>query len=86
MRVCSVVSNSATPWTIYSHQTPLSVVFSRQEYRSGLPLPNPGDSSDPRSKPMSLVSPALAGWIFTTAPPGKPSDNAGTGQHSDEYS
>ena len=32
----------ATPWTI-SHQTPLSIGFSRQEYWSGLPFPSPGD-------------------------------------------
>ena len=35
-----------TPWTI-AHQTPLSVGFSRQKYRSGLPCPPPGDLSDP---------------------------------------
>ena len=45
--------------------------FSRQEYRSGLPFPPPGDLLDPGIEPVSLVSPALAGF-FTTAPPGKP--------------
>ena len=30
-----------TPWTI-AHQTPLSIGFPRQEYRSGLPFPPPG--------------------------------------------
>ena len=30
----------ATPWTA-AYQPPLSVGFSRQEYRSGLPLPSP---------------------------------------------
>ena len=29
-----------TPWTVV-HQTPLSMGFSRQEYRSGLPFPPP---------------------------------------------
>ena len=29
--VCSVVSDSATPWTV-AHQAPLSLEFSRQEY------------------------------------------------------
>ena len=32
----------ATPWTA-ACQTPLSTVFSRQEYWSGLPCPSPGD-------------------------------------------
>ena len=32
----SVVSNSATPWTV-AHQAPLSMGFSRQEYWSGVP-------------------------------------------------
>ena len=31
---CSVVSNSATPWTVVP-QAPLSIEFSRQEYWSG---------------------------------------------------
>ena len=31
---CSVVSDSATPWTV-AHQAPLSMGFSRQEYWSG---------------------------------------------------
>ena len=37
----SVVSDSATPWTA-AHQAPLSMGFSRQEYRSGEPCPSPG--------------------------------------------
>jgi len=41
----------------------------RQEYRSGLPFPSPGDFPDPGIKP---VSPALAGGFFTTELPGKP--------------
>ena len=36
----SVVADSATPWTV-SHQAPLSLEFSRQEYWSGLPLSSP---------------------------------------------
>ena len=34
-------------------------------------FPTPGDLPDPELG--SLVSPALAGGFFTTAPPGKPS-------------
>ena len=36
----SVVSDSATPWTV-ARQAPLSMEFSRQEYWSGLPFPSP---------------------------------------------
>ena len=39
--------------------------FSGQEYWSGLPCPPPGDLSDPRIEPTSLVSPALVGRFFT---------------------
>ena len=49
----------ATPWTI-AHQAPLSMGFSKQEYRTGLPLPPPGDLPNPRMEPASLMSPALA--------------------------
>ena len=45
---CSVVSNSATLWTV-APQAPLSMGFSRQEYWSGLPFPSPGDLPDPKS-------------------------------------
>ena len=42
----------ATLWTIAS-QAPLSMGFSRQEYRSGLPCPLPGDLPDPGIQPGS---------------------------------
>ena len=35
----SLVSNSATPWTV-AHQAPMSMGFSRQEDWSGLPFPS----------------------------------------------
>ena len=44
--VLSVVSDSATPWTV-AQQAPLAMGVSRQEYRSGLPFPSPGDLPDP---------------------------------------
>ena len=50
---CSVVSNSATLWTV-AGQAPLSVVFSWQEYWSGLSLPPPWDLPDPGIKPCLL--------------------------------
>ena len=46
--------------------------FSRQYYWSRLPLPTAGDLSDPGIKITSLVSPALAGRLFTPVPPRKP--------------
>ena len=63
----SVLSDSETPWTV-THQALLSMGFSRQKYWSGLPFPPAGDLLDPGIKPMSLVSLALAGGFFTTAP------------------
>ena len=53
-------------------QSPLSVEFSRQECWSGLPCPSPGDILNSGIKPVSLMSPALAGRFFTTEPLGKP--------------
>ena len=53
-----------TLWMV-AHQAPLSRVFSRQEYWSGLLCPPPGDLPDPGIKPVSLMSPALAGRFFT---------------------
>ena len=48
--ICSVVSDSVTPWTIAS-QASLSMGFSRQESRSGLPFPSPGDLPNPGMEP-----------------------------------
>ena len=48
-------------------QAPLSMGLSRQEYWSGLPFPSPGDLPNPGIKPLSLLSPALAGRFFTTS-------------------
>ena len=52
---CSVMSDSVTLWTV-AHQAALSMQSSRQEYRSGLPFPVPGDIPDIGIKLMSLVS------------------------------
>ena len=56
----------ATLWTV-AHQVPLSVVFPRQEYWSGLPCSPPGDLSDSGIRPESLTSPALTSGFFTTS-------------------
>ena len=64
-RVCLFV----TPWTV-AYQAPLSMGFSRQEYRSRLPFPSPGDLPNPGIEPGS---PALEADALTSDPPGKPS-------------
>ena len=65
-QIASVMSNSLQPHGLYvAHQAPLSMGFSRQEYWNGLPCPPPGDLPDPEIKPMSLISPVLAGNFFT---------------------
>ena len=59
-----------TPWTI-THQAPLSLGFSRQEYWSGLPCPPPRDLPHPgieATPPMSLALqvdslPRLPWWL-----------------------
>ena len=64
----SVMSDSATPWTI-TYQVPLSMGFSRQEYWSGLPFPSPRDLPDPGIEPRSS---ALQADALPSEPPGKP--------------
>ena len=56
----------AIPWTV-ACQAPLSVGFSRQECWSGLPCLPPGDLPYLWMEPASLMSPVLAGEIFTTS-------------------
>ena len=53
------MSDSETPKTV-THQAPLSMGFSRQEYWSGLPFPSPEDLSDSGIALASLISLALA--------------------------
>ena len=59
----------ATPWTV-AKQAPLSMGLPRQKLLEWFPFL--GYLPDPGIKPMSLVSPALAGGFFTTGSPGKP--------------
>ena len=66
LRVCSVVYDSVTLWTV-AHQAPLPMGFFRQEYWNGLLFPPPGDLPDTGIKLVSLVSPALAEGFFTTS-------------------
>ena len=62
----SCVQFFATLWTV-THQAPLSMGFSRQEYKSGLPCPPPGDVPHLGIRAVPLMSPALAGGFLTTA-------------------
>ena len=55
-----------SPWTI-GGQASLSVDFSKQEYWSGLPCHSAGNLPNPGIKPMSFMSPALAGGFLTTS-------------------
>ena len=57
----------ATPCTVAS-QAPLSMGFPRQEYRSALPFPSPGELLNAGIEPMS---PELGGGFFISEPPGK---------------
>ena len=62
---CPAVSTSSvTSWTV-THQAPPSAEFSRQEYRSRLPFPLPGDLPYPGIK---SESPALGAVLFTARP------------------
>ena len=65
---CSVLSDSATPWTVAS-QDPLSMGCSRQEYWSGMPFPSAGDLPNPGIKPRS---PALQVDSLPLMPAGTP--------------
>ena len=73
---CSVVSNSATPWTV-GRQAPLSMEFSSQEYWNGLPLPPPGDLHNSGIGPRS---PTLQVDSLPAEPQGKPHGAGGKGE------
>ena len=86
MLVRSVVSDSATPWTI-ARQATLSLKFPRQEYWSGLPFPSPGDLPNLGIKLASLESPGSlllrhlgrmrAGRVTNLSPPQPPTTTRG---------
>ena len=58
----------AAPWTV-AHQASLSMVFPRQEYWGGFPLPSLENLPNPGIAP---TSPDLTGVFFTIEPAGKP--------------
>ena len=72
MKVKATVTQSCPtlcdPWTVVG-QTPPPMVFSSQEYWSGLPFPSPGDLPDPGIEPGS---PALQADSLPSEPPGNP--------------
>ena len=60
-----------------TYQAPLSMEFSRQEYRSGLPFPSPVDLHNPGTEPRS---PALQADGLPSEPPGKPKEQKPKGK------
>ena len=56
----SCVQLFVTLWTV-THQAPLSMGFSMQEYWSGLPCSPPRDLPDPAIKATLLIPPELSG-------------------------
>ena len=61
------MSDSCVVLRTVAYQAPLSMGFSRKEYRIGLLCPPPGDLPDPGTEPTSLTLPALAGGFFTSS-------------------
>ena len=59
------------PWMV-ARQAPLSMIFFRQEYWSGLLFPPPGDLPDSGIDSASPASSGLAERVSTSEPPGKP--------------
>ena len=55
-----------------AHQAPLFMGFSRQEYWSGFLCPFPENLPNSGIKPVSLMSPTLAGRLFTSEFNGRP--------------
>ena len=60
----------ATPWTV-AHQALLSMEFFKQDYRSGLPFPSPGQLPNPQTEPGSLT---LKADSLPAEPTGKPTN------------
>ena len=77
MLSCSVVSDSATPWTV-ARQAPLSMGNLQARIWSAVPWPPPGDLPNPGIEPRS---PALQVDSLPSEPPEKPK-NTGVGSLS----
>ena len=63
-----------TPWTV-TGQIPLFHGIFQPRILVWVPSPIPGDLPDPGIEHKSPVFPALASGLFTTAPPGKPTQH-----------
>ena len=63
-----VTQSYSTLHNLVAFQAPLSMVFARQEYWSGLPFPPPGDLPNPGIK---LGFPELHADSLLFEPPGK---------------
>ena len=66
VKLCPIL---VTLWTV-AGKAPLSMGFSRPEYRSGQPFPSPGDFSQPRDR--TEVSHTLQADSLPAEPQGKP--------------
>ena len=55
------------PMDSIAQQAPLFMGFSRQEYWAVLPMPSSRQLPNPGIKSASLMSPTLAGILFTTS-------------------
>ena len=63
----------ATLWTV-AHQAPLSMGFSRQEYRGWLPSAPPGDLPDPGIEPPSPALQVNSLLLSHQGSPERPND------------
>ena len=63
-----------TPWTV-AHQAPVSIWFLRQKYcpLEWVAISISRGFSQSRDQTCVSLFPELAGWFFSTEPPGKPS-------------
>ena len=68
-KFCSDSQSCVTLCNLMDYSLPDSSVHGifRQELRSGLPFPPLEDLPDQGTEPTSLISPSLAGGIFTTS-------------------
>ena len=66
VHMISHVQLFTTPCTV-ACQAPLSILFPREEYWSGLPCPPPGDLPNLETEPASLMSLVLADGFFTAS-------------------
>ena len=79
-QLLSCVLLFAALWSV-TCPAPLSMVFSRQEYWSGVPFPAPGNIPNPGIEPTCLL--CLLHWQMDSlplVPPGKPISWDGVGQ------